>query len=330
MKGYLRAAMAAGMLSVAMASAAMAQEFTMKLAHHYPDVHIQAAGIRTFVSEIEKNSEGRIKVLVYPAETLITGREALEAVEGGVVDVATMPTNYQTGNIPQLEYYTYPFMFDSAQHFRRAMQGGIKEMLDVEYAKYNIQLLNFYHKGALHIMHKTAFFEKPEDFSGQRLRSLGGTISQLLSSMGANPLSVALGEVDAAIERNVIDGITTNCAAHISRGWSEHLKYVTFADMSQGGEGMGMNADFFASLPEDLQKVVLDAAAKMEDQEWSDMIEDDEVSCMKKWEDAGVKVHVLTSEQRSEFQKQMEPIFAEALKARPDLQPYVDIASKTR
>lgn len=323
-------ALLAAAFGLGLATTATAQEFTMKLAHHYPDVHIQAAGIRTFVSEIEKNSNGRIKVTVYPAETLVTGREALEAVEGRVVDAAPMPTNYQTGNIPELEYFTYPFMFDSAQHFRRAVDGGIREKLAGEYAKYNVQLVNFYHKGALHLMHKTGFLETPDKFAGQRLRSLGGTISQLLSSMGANPLSVALGEVDAAIERNVIDGITTNCAAHLSRGWYEGLRFVTFADMSQGGEGMGVNADFLASLPADLQKVVLDAAKTMEDQEWSDMINDDEVACMDKWKAAGVEVRILTAEERAAFQERMTPILAEAVKARPGLQSYLDIAAATR
>jgi C4-dicarboxylate-binding protein DctP len=221
-------------------------------------------------------------------------------------------------------------MFTDAQHFRRAVKGGIEDLLQKEYAKHDIILLNYYHKGALHIMHRSKFLNTPAAFKGERLRSLGPTISELMSSMGANPISVPVGEVDAAIERGVIDGVTTNCAAHLSRGWSDKLKFVTYMDMSQGGEGLGINADFFNGLPADLQKVVQDAAAKMEDSEWTSMIKDDETSCFDKWAAAGVQVHKLTDDERNAFKAQMAPLFEAAVAKTPGLKPYLDIAEATR
>ncbi len=328
LKGLLTTAAAALLLGGGVPAAA--QEFTMKLAHHYPDTHIQAGPIRDFVDEVEKNSGGRIAITVYPAETLVTGREVLEAVEGGVVDAAPMPGNYQVGTIPEVQYFTYPFMFADAQHFHRAVQKGIASLLAKEYAKHNIILLNYYHKGALHIMHRSKFLNTPEAFQGERLRSLGPTISALMKAMGANPISVPVGEVDAAIERGIIDGVTTNCAAHLSRGWAKQLKYVTFMDMSQGGEGLGINADFFNGLPEDLQKVIRDAAKRMEDSEWTQMINEDEEACPGKWAAAGVKVHRLTDDERATFQKIMEPLFEEAVASNPGMKPYLELAESTR
>jgi TRAP-type C4-dicarboxylate transport system substrate-binding protein len=326
--GFLATAAAAMLL--AGGAPAAAQEFSFKLAHHYPEAHIQAQPLAAFVQEVEANSGGRIAIQVYPAETLVTGREVLEAVEGGVVDMAPMPGNYQVGTIPALQYFTYPFMFTDAQHFRRAVEGGITDLLVPEYEKHNIVLLNYYHKGALHIMHRSKFLNTPAAFEGERLRSLGPTISALMSSMGANPLSVPVGEVNAAIERGVIDGVTTNCAAHLSRGWSDGLKYVTFMDMSQGGEGLGMNADSFNSLPDDLQQVVRDAAAKMADAEWSGMIKADEETCFEKWAAAGVEVHRLTDDERNVFKEKMAPLFEEAVAETPGLKPYLDIAEATK
>lgn len=309
---------------------AAARDFTLKLAHHYPDVHIQAAGLKLFAEEVEAKSEGRIKVEVYPAETLVSGREALDAVENNVVQAAPMPGNYQTGIIPSLQYFTYPFMFDDASHFRRAVEGGIKDLLVPEYAKHNIVLLNYYHKGALHLMDKGKFLTSEDAFSGERVRSLGPAISELLSALGANPLSVPLGEVDSAIERNVIDAVTTNCAAHTSRGWVEHLKFVTFADMSQGGEGLGINAGFYNGLPADLQEIVQQAAKDMEDLEWTSMIADDEEACFDKWEKAGAQVHKLTAEEKALFVSRSRPILDKAIADNPDIQPFADIADQTR
>jgi len=333
MRSYFKGALlSAAVLAVAMTAQgpAWAQDFTMRLAHTYPDTHIQAGPIRDFVKAVEEKSGGRIKVQVYPSETLVSGREMLDATESGVVEAGILAFANQTGDFPDLELFTYPFMFSNAEHFRRAVNGGIRDLVVPLFAQRNVKLVNFYHKGAMHVMHKSKVLPTPADFSGQRLRSLGPTISRLFTAMSANPINLPIAEVDAAIERGMIDGLTTNCSAHLSRGWSEGLKFVTFLDMSQGGEGLGINTDFFNSLPEDLQKVVTDAATAMEDQEWAAMINEDENVCMSKWKDAAVTVHQVTDEEKAAFQKFAMPIIEAAGKDRPAMKDYLAIAEKTR
>jgi TRAP-type C4-dicarboxylate transport system substrate-binding protein len=318
--------------TLAWATPGLAQDFTMKLAHYYPESHVQAGPVGDFVKAVEEKSEGRIKVQVYGAQSLVTGREALEALEGGVVEAALMAGNYQSGSIHEIEFFTYPFIFEDAEHFRRAVNadGGIFDMLVPLYEARNIKLVNYYHKGALHLFHRDRFLNTPEAYEGQRLRSLGPAISALLTALGANPLSVPVGEVEAAIERKVIDGLTTNCAAHLSRGWAEGLKYATYMDMSQGGEGLGINMDFYNSLPEDLQQVINDAADEMAEAEWTAMINDDEVACFDKWAAAGVEVHRLTEDERATIAAYMEPIMVDALAKDPGIQDVLDIAEATK
>ncbi len=318
----------AGLMALMLPAAAA--DFNLRLAHHYPDVHIQAGPLRAFVAEVEQNSQGRISFSVYPSETLVSGREVLEAVEGGVVELAPMPGNYQSGSIPQLEYFTFPFMFTDAAHFRRAVDGGIRDLLAQEYARRGITLLNYYHKGALHLMHRSEFLNTPEAFQGERIRSLGPTISALIAAMGGNALSVALSEVDAAIERGVIDAITTNCAAHLSRGWYHGLPYVTFVDMSQGGEGLAINTSALERMPEELQQIIFEAAQRMEEAEWTEVIAQDEEACLQDWADAGVNVHRVTDEERAAFEQIAQPIIDAAVARNPNIQAYLDIAEETR
>lgn len=324
---------AAAVLAAGLGFSAQAQDYTMKLAHYYPDSHVQAGPLRDFVSAVEANSDGKIKFSVYGAQSLISGQEALEALEGGVVELAPMPGNYQSGSIKAVEYFTYPFMFKDAAHFKRAVQAedGILDLLQPMYEARNIKLLNYYHKGALHLFHRDKFLNTPEAFEGQRLRSLGPAISTLLTAMGANPLSVPVGEVEAAIQRGVIDGLTTNCAAHLSRGWADAgLKAATYMDFSQGGEGLGINLDYWNSLPADVQQILQDAADEMAEAEWAAMMEDDDVACFAKWEAAGVKVHRLTGDERAAILAYVAPIMEEAVAADSAIQAVIDIAERTQ
>lgn len=333
MRGYIKSALASvAALTVAMAvqGAAWAEDFNMRLAHFYPDAHIQAGPIRDFVKAVEENSGGRIKVTTYGAETLVTGRESLEATESGVVDASVMAFNFLLGDLPDLEFYTYPYLFDDAHHFRRAVNGGIRDLVSPMFSNRNVKLMNFYHKGAMILIDRDKFLATPEDYKGRRIAILTGATGELFAAMGANPISMALSELEPAMARGIIDSHTTNCAGHFSRGFIEHLKYVTFADLSQGGEGLGINMDFYNRLPEDLQKVVSDAAAQMEDEEWNTVIKQDEEVCMDKWKEAGAPVHVVTDEERNVFREYTKPLIEERVKQRPQMQQYLDIAEQTR
>lgn len=148
--------------------------------------------------------------------------------------------------------------------------------------------------------------------------------------MGGNALSVALSEVDAAIERGVIDAITTNCAAHLSRGWYHGLPYVTFVDMSQGGEGLAINTSALERMPEELQQIIFEAAQRMEEAEWTEVIAQDEEACLQDWADAGVNVHRVTDEERAAFEQIAQPIIDAAVARNPNIQAYLDIAEETR
>lgn len=50
----------------------------------------------------------------------------------------------------------------------------------------------------------------PADFNGQKIRSMGPAENALLSSLGANPQSMAFGEVPPALQTGVIDGLLTS------------------------------------------------------------------------------------------------------------------------
>ena len=51
---------------------------------------------------------------------------------------------------------------------------------------------------------------KPEDFNGRKIRSMGPAENAALSAWGANPTTMAFGDVPPALETGVIDGLLTS------------------------------------------------------------------------------------------------------------------------
>ena len=50
----------------------------------------------------------------------------------------------------------------------------------------------------------------PSDFSGKKIRSMGPAENAMLSAFGANPTTMAFGDVPPALETGVIDGLLTS------------------------------------------------------------------------------------------------------------------------
>jgi TRAP-type C4-dicarboxylate transport system substrate-binding protein len=51
---------------------------------------------------------------------------------------------------------------------------------------------------------------KPEDFAGKKIRSMGPAENAMLKAFGANPTTMAFGDVPPALETGVIDGLLTS------------------------------------------------------------------------------------------------------------------------
>lgn len=70
----------------------------------------------------------------------------------------------------------------------------------------------------------------PEDFQGNKIRSMGPAENALLSALGANPQSMAFGEVPPALQTGVIDGLLTSLGGF--NATKEQAPYFTVAGLN--------------------------------------------------------------------------------------------------
>ena len=70
----------------------------------------------------------------------------------------------------------------------------------------------------------------PEDFKGAKIRSMGPAENALLSALGANPTSMAFGDVPPALQTGVIDGLLTSLGGF--NATKEQAPYFTVAGLN--------------------------------------------------------------------------------------------------
>ena len=76
--------------------------------------------------------------------------------------------------------------------------------------------------------------DKPVDFTGRKLRSMGPVENASLSSWGASPVVMAMGEVPSALESGVIDGLMTSLG-----GWNSVREQAPYYTMGGAGAFVG-------------------------------------------------------------------------------------------
>ncbi|MCB1364490.1 MAG: TRAP transporter substrate-binding protein [Rhodobacteraceae bacterium] len=310
--GNLRRMVLATTVGVIAATVAQAQDHSMRLAHHFPTAHVQGKGYEFFTARVAELSDGRIATTSFPGASLISGHESFEAVRTGTVQASNMISAFQVGDIPELDVFSLPFQFEDAAHFRRTLDAGLFDIIAAEYEARGIKLLNYFNKGNIHLFHIDKHLLSPQDFEGEDIRGLGGLLTRTLEVLGANAISMPPGEVNAALQRGVVSAVMTNCLGHVARGWSEEAKYVSYLDLAQSGEGLGVNLDWWNSLPGDLQAVVQQAADEMENMEWDLMSQADNTDCPKIWADEGFPVARPSPEQRAALRAKVQPLYDSA------------------
>jgi TRAP-type C4-dicarboxylate transport system substrate-binding protein len=207
MKRLITAALTgAAFLSLSMASLpAAAQEVTLRLHTFLPPVSNPVKNFMIpWAKKIEKESNGRIKVQVYPSMQLGGApTQLLQQVRDGVVDIVWTLPGFTPGVMPKLEVFELPFLHRSTYSTVMALQDYVDKHMKKDFEPYHVLLVHN-HAGAL-FMTKDPI-NKVEDFKGMKLRAYSRTNAWILEALGSVPLQMALPDLVPMMNKGAVSG----------------------------------------------------------------------------------------------------------------------------
>lgn len=296
------------------ATPASAQEVTLRLATFLPPV---ANPVKHFMmpwaERVEKESNGRIKVQIYPSMQLGgKAEQLLQQVKDGVADVVWTLPGFTPGVMPKLEIFELPFLHRSTRATVMALQDYVPKYMQKDFAPYHILLVHC-HAGAL-FMTKDPI-NKVEDFKGLKLRAYSRTNSWILEALGAAPVQTALPELAPMLSKGTINGSILPYEIAPAVKMHELTDYFTTLAPPQPRLSTAiftllMNKQKYDSLPPDLKKVIdNNSGAKLAPiaiETW-DRIELDGEKVMHSVPKN--KFVQLSAEETAKFKKTVQPVF---------------------
>lgn len=178
-------------------------------------------------NELERRSNGRIKIMFYPAGVLGNERQLLETCYLGIIEMVQCTSSVVTTLDATFDALDMPYLFVDEEHHQKVMNGPIgRELLD-GLTKNKLQGLAFYSCGFRSIYaHKPV--RSPEDLRRMKIRVMESPVMiESLNRMGADATALSASEVFTALKTGVVDGAENNPNVFVSAAHIEAVKHYS-------------------------------------------------------------------------------------------------------
>lgn len=257
-KHILLQLLAATVVSGASVAAAQAADVTLRYTHFWPSnsrVHTEV--FEPWGKSIEAASNGRIKVQIYPAQTLAKADGSYQATVNGVADIVSTVQGYTAGRFPLSQIAEFPGLSNSA------LQGGCilqslydQGLLDREYQDTKVLYMFTTGPGVLHTRNKA--LPGPDALKGLRMRNPSTIAGQVLQQAGARNVSMPAPETYESMQRGVIDGAAFPWEAMQVFRLNELATHHADVPIYSTAFVTAINKRTYERLPDDLKKVIDD------------------------------------------------------------------------
>jgi TRAP-type C4-dicarboxylate transport system substrate-binding protein len=236
-------------------------EFTFKFHHILPAASpAQKNMIEPWVNAVQEDSEGRIKIDIYPSMSLGgSPPQLIRQVRDGVVDFVWTVNGYTPGVFPRTEVFELPGIYNgNITATDLAMRQLFDDYLADEYAGTKVIVLHVH--GGQGLQMKEKLVRSPADLAGLKMRVPSRTGAWIIEALGATPVRTSVGDIPQALSTGLVDGcfipweiIPVFKIQQLTKYQIEGPNHGRFGTTSFQ---ISMNLASYHSLPEDLQAVI--------------------------------------------------------------------------
>jgi TRAP-type C4-dicarboxylate transport system substrate-binding protein len=160
-------------------------------------------------SEVEKRSEGKIKIQFFWSDSLVKWGDALPGIQSGVADLAWISSSYHPAQLPN--YMALDHMFNYGDDYEAAVKAALDAMdnqpdLKAEMAKNDIVPMMSHISGLAPVGTKPPL-SNMDVLKGKTLRTYGGARTEFYKGLGWNPVFMVFSDMYPAMDRGTIDAM---------------------------------------------------------------------------------------------------------------------------
>lgn len=246
---------------------------TLRLAHGVDSQHPVHKGMVVLGESLDRISEGKLKVQIYPNGQLGGERESIELLQIGSLDIAKVSAGVLENFIPEYKVFSIPYLFRDKSHMHSIYDGAVGDGILSKGGNFNLQGLTFYDAGSRSFYTKETPIKSPADLEDMKIRVMKSNMAiAMVNELGGAATPISYGELYTALQQGVVSGAENNIPSYFT---SKHYEVCKF-----------LSIDEHTSVP-DVLVIGTEALSRLSDQEkkWlNQAVEESKIAQRKLWE----------------------------------------------
>jgi TRAP-type transport system periplasmic protein len=287
--------------------AAAVPQFSFRLDHPLTAADAVQTAMLSFAENVQKHSDGRISVTVFPSDELGTQADVGEMVRQGAAVIQVTDALFLGQYVADAAILQAPYLMQKPEEFRNILGTSWLKDLDDRLAAKGMRVISWNNYfGTRQILAKKPFHE-PADLKGRNFRCAAAPMYvEMVKAMGARPVTTGFAQVYTGLAQGTIDMLEAPLPTMWASKFYEQAKYVAMTSHMIAWDPVVMSETVFRSMPADLQQIVLEQASAAADV-MTQLKAQQETEIIPKYQAAGVTV--IEDVDRAAFQRATAPIY---------------------
>ena len=178
------------------------QEMKLRLSLIWPPMHPFTKLLDEWGKDIEKATQGKIKVTLFPGNTLSPPMQTYDNTVKGVVDIGTCLLAYAPGRLPLSEVLQQPLGYKNGYQASKLANEYYKKFKPKEFDDVKVMFL---HGAAPGFIMTKKPVKSTDDIKGLRIKA-NAENADIVKNLGAAPVTMPVSETYDALSRGIVDG----------------------------------------------------------------------------------------------------------------------------
>jgi tripartite ATP-independent transporter DctP family solute receptor len=236
------------------------RERVIKFSHVQPKNSHMDAGAQKFADLVAQKSNKKITVRVYPGGSLGGDIQTLSALQGGTIEMTTMPPGLMIGLSKEYAVFDLPFLINSFQEADELLDGPVGKHL-LEKTPPGVIGLAYWDHGFRNLTNNRRPVARADDFQGLKIRvAQSPMIINTINGLGANATPMSFTELYSALEVKAVDGQENPTSVIETNKFYEVQKYLTLSRHQYNPLIVIASRKMWDQLTPDERKILTDSA----------------------------------------------------------------------
>ena len=277
----------------------------------FPPSHGQAKAGEAWAKEIEKRTQGQVKITILAGGSLTPADQVYDGVLKGISDLGMSCFAYTRGRFPVMEVLDLPIGYPNGRVATAVANEYFRIFNPQELKGVKVLYLHAHGPGLLHTNRPVATLDQ---LKGMKIRSTGLS-AKVVSSLGAVPVAMPQGSTYESLQKGVVEG--TFGPIEVLKGWKQAEVVKSTTDCPEIGYTTAMfvvmNLKKWNALPKHIQKVFEDVSGQWIDvhgKAWDDLDQEGRRYTLS----LGNKIIPLSKQEGARWKKAVRPMLNEYIK----------------